>query len=162
MNKLVEAILMYQRKKRELVQRITGLDLIPDEVAIEREDLTREVVDEIVQSFNPSLGLSSDNCLHCNIHGSRCDECEYVKHYGADCKGGSHFMEIRDKWRSARTKVMVFDGVENEAEEHLYRLGLELDKAVKDAVLRMTKEIMGRKLQAQADRTIISMLQRME
>jgi len=63
--KLVEAILEYQTEKRALVKRVTGMELIPDEVALTAEQLDENSIDGLTRKFEPSPFLSETNCLHC-------------------------------------------------------------------------------------------------
>lgn len=84
----VKAILKYQEKKSELLPK-----LIPDDVKLTKQSLTKENVDDIRNNFERDYSASSANCLHCNIYQKEnvdvydaCQKCEYVKQGYKACR----------------------------------------------------------------------------
>ena len=97
--KIVEAILEYQTKKRALVKRVTGMDLIPDEVALTAEQLDENGIDRLASGFIKGPHLGEANCLHCVVFDDDCNQCPYHIKIDDCCKdSNSLFHRINEKW----------------------------------------------------------------
>jgi len=132
----IEAILDYQSKKRALVREVTGMDLIPDEVAITAEQLDEESVNRLIRVFQPTMFLSDKNCLHCGVFLGECHECPYSTILNDPCKvDGSTYKKIDKAWDEARDKELDssdYDDDDNIATK-IWGLGVDLRKSLDKA-----------------------------
>jgi len=116
----IEAILDYQAKKKAYTVRVTGIDLIPDEVMLTEEQLTYEGISRIARHFEPQIYLGMENCLHCLVFAKRCDECTYSTVLNNPCReAGSLYKKVDGAWDKAR---------EEELKSSCYNISMELRK----------------------------------
>jgi len=91
----IALVLDYQKKKRDLVLKYTGVDLIPSSVAFTVESL-KDINPIRLDDFTSFSYLQTCNCIHCLIYKPNHDEdncryCQYDK-VGENCeKDGSFF-----------------------------------------------------------------------
>jgi len=80
----IEAILEYQKSKKELSIKYLRVDMLPDDVMLKEKDLNDLAIELIEGTFIPSGDLTGYNCLHCSIY-SECEECPYCTVLGREC-----------------------------------------------------------------------------
>jgi len=114
--KKVEAILEYQKKKRELVKDVTGIDIIPDKVALKADDIGTSEINAIESEFGAYGTLICYNCIHCLLYPG-CVDCPYVS-AGIPCQEPtSIFIKASNAWEKST--------IPNHMDE-LYSTGLDL------------------------------------
>jgi hypothetical protein len=98
----IALILNYQKEKRELVLRYTGIDLIPDSVAFTASKL-KDIDPSKLDDFSPFSYLQNCNCIHCIVYEphhneNNCKLCEYDR-IGQNCESnGSIFTTALGRW----------------------------------------------------------------
>ena len=98
----IALVLDYQKKKRDLVLKYTGVDLIPSSVAFTVEGL-KDINPIRLEDFASSSYLESSNCIHCLIYKpthneSNCKHCLYDQ-VGENCKEDSSIFSLAlRKW----------------------------------------------------------------
>jgi len=114
--KKVRAVLKYQEEKRKLVKDVTGIDIIPDKVALKAEDIGVKEMNLIESDFGAYGTLICYNCIHCLLYPG-CVDCPYVT-AGIPCqRPTSTFIKASNAWEKST--------IPNHTDE-LYSIGLDL------------------------------------
>ena len=109
--------LEYLKAKNDLVERVTGYILIPeDQLEEHKPDMTK---------FEPRLVLSELNCTYCTLYYDEyCNRCP-MKEASNGCIDylGTSYSKTRYTWEEKATE---------EDQEEMYRLGEQFQKEYKE------------------------------
>lgn len=133
LEKIEEAILKYQEKKRKLVLTYTGVDLIPSSVAIKQKDLSESQIEVVIREFRGLGNLSWLNCLHCVVYAEGvvisamnvCHACPY------EIAGFGCLTKVNTPYSKATVAINTLSKVRYiNFSKALEKLGKELEKEI--------------------------------
>ena len=109
--------LEYLKTKNELVFKVTGKVLIPDDQLIEHE-----LNDEAMSKFIPHKLLNSDNCTYCLKHYPTCHNCPMSTAGNWCFYAGSTYQVATDAWNKLAT---------SDDRQRLYNLDVKFKESYK-------------------------------